>query len=143
MAHHLAHDHTILLLYEALIPFLIRTSSREGNLLTHTKVSDFFIDKLPTINGIKAQDRKREERSGSLESNQNRLSPTVEQGKTFCSVGGDIGQRDRVQAPALHSGPPSPPPGSPVWPRPDFPNVRIGICCLSRGPALVVERPWG
>src|SRR5215471_12183644 len=103
MAHHLAHDHTILLLYEALIAFLIRTSSREGNLLTHTKVSDFFIDKLPTVIGIEAQDRKREERSGALESRQHRLPPTVKQGKTFRPAGGDIGQRDRVQATTLYS----------------------------------------
>jgi epoxyqueuosine reductase QueG len=76
-------------------------SSRNGNLLTHTIGSDFFIDKLPTIIGIEAQDRKREERSGALESCQHCLSPAVEQGKTFCPAGGDIGQRDRVQATTL------------------------------------------
>jgi len=68
MAHHLTHHDPIFLLYKALIPFLIGASSRKGNLLTHPIVSDFFIDKLPTIIGIEAQDRKREERSGALES---------------------------------------------------------------------------
>ena len=65
--------------------------------------SDFFIDKFPTIIGIEAQDRKREERSSALESCQHRLSPTVEQGKTFRPSGGDIGQRDGVQATTLKS----------------------------------------
>src|SRR5947209_5939392 len=101
MAHHLTHHHPIFLLHKALIPFLIGTSSRKGNLLTHTIGSDFFIDKLPTIIGIEAQDRKREERSGTLESCQHGLSPTVEQGKTFCPASGNIGQCDRVQATTL------------------------------------------
>src|SRR6266436_4871309 len=103
MAHHLTHHHPIFLLHKALIPFLIRASSRKGNLLTHTIGSDFFIDKLSTIIGIEAQDRKREERSRALESCQHRLSPTVEQGKTCRPDGGDIGQRDGVQATTLKS----------------------------------------
>jgi hypothetical protein len=78
IAHHLTHHDPIFLLHKALIPFLIGASSREGDLLTHTIGSDFFVDKLPTIVGIDSQDRKREERSGSLESCQDRLSSTVE-----------------------------------------------------------------
>jgi len=101
MAHHLTHHDPIFLLHEALIAFLIGASSRKGNLLTHTIGSDFFIDKLSTIIGIEAQDRKREERLGALKSCQHCLSPTVEQGQTFCPAGGDIGQRDRVQATTL------------------------------------------
>ena len=103
MADHLAHHDPIFLLHEELIPLLIGSSSREGNLLSHTKGSDFFIDKLPTVIGIEALDRKREERSGALESCQHRLSSTVEQRETFRPPGGDIGQRDRIQAATLQS----------------------------------------
>src|SRR5258706_13759952 len=81
MAYHLTHDHPIFLLHKALIPFLIGTSSRKGNLLTHTKVSDFVVDKLPTIISIEAQDRKREEHSGALESCQHCLSPRLSKGR--------------------------------------------------------------
>src|SRR6266849_1014127 len=101
IAHHLTHHDPIFLLHKALIPFLIGASSREGDLLTHTIGSDFFIDKLPAIIGIKAQDRKGEACPGTLESCQHCRSPTVEQRQTFRPPGGDIGQSDGVEATAL------------------------------------------
>ena len=91
MAHHLSHHDPIFLLHKALVPFLIGPSSREGNLLTYTIRGDFFVDKFSTVIGINTQDGKRETASGTLESRQHRLSPTVEQGKTFRPAGGDIG----------------------------------------------------
>src|SRR5450755_218631 len=105
MAHHLTHHHPIFLLDEALVPFLIWASSREGDLLTHTIGSHFFVDKLSTIVGIDSQDGKRKACPGTLESGQNRLRPTVEQGETFRPPGGDIGQRDGVEAATLQSSP--------------------------------------
>ena len=88
---------------QRMIPFLVGASSRKGNLLSHTIGSDFLVDKFPTVIGIQSQDWKREKRSSTLESYQQRLSPTVEQGKTFGPADSDIGQRDRVHATTLYS----------------------------------------
>src|SRR5438874_2175922 len=103
MAYHLTHDHPIFLLHEALVPLLIGASSREGDLLTHTIRGHLFIDKLPSIIGIEAQDGKRKKCPGTLKGGQNRLSSTVEQRQTFRPPGGDIGQRNGVEATALQS----------------------------------------
>ena len=67
MAHHLSHHDPIFLLHEALVSFLIGASSRKGDLLTYTIVGNFFIDKLSTVIGIEAQDRKRESALGRAE----------------------------------------------------------------------------
>nr|WP_236601640.1 hypothetical protein [Ktedonobacter sp. SOSP1-52] len=103
MAHHLAHHHPIFLFHEALVPFLIGTSSREGDLLTHTIGSDLFVDKFSAVIGIESQDRKWEARPGALEGSQDGFSPPIEQGETFCPPGGDIGQRNGIQAATLQS----------------------------------------
>jgi hypothetical protein len=109
-------------LHIALVPFLIRTSSRKRDLLTDTIRSNLFVYKLPAVIGIESQDGKWEARLGTLEGSQDRLSPTVEQGQTFRPPVGDIGQRDRVLATALQS--PSTMSdqidrkASPVWPGP-------------------------
>src|SRR6185437_14103036 len=44
-------------------------------------------------------------RPGALECSQNRLTPTIEQGEAFRPAGGDICERDRVQATTLQSSP--------------------------------------
>jgi len=60
-----------------LVPLLIGASSRKGDLLTHTKRGNLFVDKFSTVVGIKSQDGKWKESTGTLEGNQHCLSPTV------------------------------------------------------------------
>src|SRR5690349_9616694 len=99
-----------------------------------------------TVIGIESQDGKRKTPPSTLEGCYHRFSSTVEQRKTFRPPGGNIRQRDRIQAATLQS--PSTM-GHEIHLQktrlgfiPIFANVRTGICCLSNGPALVVERPW-
>jgi hypothetical protein len=101
VADDLSHHYPIFLLHEALVSFLIRASSREGDLLTYTIGGDLFVDKFSAVVGVESQDGKRKERPGTLEGSQDRFSPTVEQGQTLRPLGGDIGQRDRVEVAAL------------------------------------------
>jgi hypothetical protein len=75
---HLPHDHPIFLLHEALVALLIRTPSRESDLLTHTIVGHFFVDKLSAVIGIQSQNGKWEKRPGVLEGSPHSFSPTIE-----------------------------------------------------------------
>ena len=78
MAYHLPHDHPVFLLDEALVALLIRTSSREGDLLTHTIRGNFFVDKFSAVIGVQSQNGKWEQRPSVLEGSPHGFSPTVE-----------------------------------------------------------------
>lgn len=113
-ANHLTDDDSIFLFHEALVPLLVRTPARKGNLLTHTRIGDRLVEKLPTSIRIESQDRKRKASPSTLEGRNHRFSSTVEQRQRFRPASGKhrsaswcTGSHPSI---ALHNGPADPPP---------------------------------
>jgi hypothetical protein len=101
--------------------------------------------RLPTVIGINPQDRKREERACPLEGSQHRLPAAMHERKAFCPPGGSIGEREPCTGSHLrcryHSGRARSASKKPGRVSSHSAKVRTGICCLSRVPDRVVERP--
>ena len=78
--------------HKTLIVAAPRTPSGEGELFLFTKRQQLRIDKLGSVVRVDAQERKREQLLGSLESNNNGRLSSVEERKAFGPPGGNIGQ---------------------------------------------------
>lgn len=102
---HLAYDHAIFLFYEALVPLLVGPSPCKRDLLAETIRGDFLVDELSSIVCIDPQDGKRKQCASTMQGSQHGLASTVEQGQTLHPAGGDIGQREWVEATHLQMSP--------------------------------------
>src|SRR5579864_9330712 len=98
---YLAYNRSIFLFDKTLVSFLIRPSTREGNLFLFTIRYNFLIEELPTVISIDPQDRKREQRWCALEGRQHRLSTAVEERKAFSPACRDVGEGQGVQVASL------------------------------------------